>query len=141
MSKSPSNFIILLMICMTFFRLIRGNYVAYADYPDTSERSSPLIGRFTWKETSTNVTRLNGNFMSGFDDPDINNYSFSLEDDHEVIYDFSKNIRESVKVVDHGITPYEECFENGVMRPRTIIGLKCVIKYKDEIIGNSPVRH
>ncbi|CAG8740762.1 5468_t:CDS:1, partial [Cetraspora pellucida] len=100
------------------------------------------IGRFTWKETSGNVTRVNGNCMSGFDDPDINNYTFRLEDNHgEVIFDLSENIHKCVKVVSPGITPYKENFKNGIMKPRSIINLRFVIRCKGEKIGDSLVKH
>ncbi|CAG8777464.1 2595_t:CDS:1, partial [Dentiscutata erythropus] len=113
--------------------LIRGQ-IAYCDFED-------VIGRFTWAETSENDTLLYGNLYSGFDDPDINNYSFCLEDEHdEVMYDLTQNFQKNVKIVGPGITPYQEDFKNGFMKPSTVTGLRFVIKCKDKTIGDSTIK-
>ncbi|CAG8655824.1 2873_t:CDS:1, partial [Cetraspora pellucida] len=146
MSKNASTFIILFMICMTFLGLTRAlsgtGSVAYADFNNLpKKRSLTVNGRFTWEETSGNVTRVNGNCMSGFNDPDIKDYTFYLEDKHgEIIYDLSENIHKCVKVVSPGIKPYQEDFKNGIMNPANIINLGFVIRYKGEKIGYGLVK-
>ncbi|CAG8681902.1 4532_t:CDS:1 [Cetraspora pellucida] len=131
---------------MTFLGLTRAfggdGSVAYCDFVGLSKRRSLTVnGRFTWEEISGNVTRVNGNCITGFDDPDINDYTFCLEDKYGgIIFDLSENIHKCVEVVSPGITPYQEDFKNGIMKPANIINSRFVIRCKDEKIGYGLVK-
>ncbi|CAG8451415.1 21080_t:CDS:2, partial [Cetraspora pellucida] len=88
------------------------------------------------------ITRVYGNCVSGFNDPDINDYTFCLENEHgKVIYDLSENIHKRVKVVSPGITPYQENFKNGIMKPDTIVNLRFVIRCNGKKIGDGLVKY
>ncbi|CAG8677874.1 23747_t:CDS:1 [Dentiscutata erythropus] len=146
-----SLFIILFLICVVFIELAQSialnkrqsGSVAYADFISGGEkRGAAVTGRFVWTPISKSDTQVDGQFNSGFENSNIKDYSFFLEDKHgKIVYDLTENISKKVNIIVPGTSPYNECFADSFMKPDDIVGLNFIVKCQSEKIGEALIKY
>ncbi|GES88793.1 hypothetical protein GLOIN_2v1604363 [Rhizophagus clarus] len=99
--------------------------VAYCDFKDK------VTGRFTWTNIPGNKCRVTGQFNTGFDSPDVNEYSFFLEDDKgNKVNDLTNEITSQIHINPPGCSPFQCDFPFSLTSVKDVTGLCFVVKHK-----------
>lgn len=108
--------------------------VAYCDFTDK------VTGRFTWTNIPGNKCRVTGQFNTGLESPDIQEYSFFLEDDKEnKVHDLTKDIASKVHINPPGASPFECDFPFSLTSVKEVTGLCFVVKHKGKTLSKAVI--
>jgi len=141
MSRQSYLLAMIALFCMIFVGSIQSSpldrrsfagAVAYADFTDK------VTGRFTWTNIPDNKCRMTGQWNTGFDSPNVDEYSYFLEDDKEgVIQELTKEINAQISINPPGTSPFQCDFPFSLMSVQDVEGLCFVVKHKGKTLSKA----
>jgi hypothetical protein len=119
MSRQSFLLALIALVCMIFVgstqsspldRRSFAGAVAYAEF------TGEVTGFFTWTNIPGDKCRVTGQWNTGFESADVDEYSYFLEDDKDkVIQDLTKEINSQISINPPGTSPFQCDFPFSLM--------------------------
>ncbi|RGB39543.1 hypothetical protein C1646_754383, partial [Rhizophagus diaphanus] len=107
--------------------------VAYADF------EGEVTGRFTWTNIPEEKCRVTGQFNTGLNSPDIEDYELFIEDDDgKVIQNLTEEFRREVTINPPDGSAFQVDYPS--MTAGEIVGDNLVLKFKESKIGEAKIK-